>query len=45
VLVKDGHSTCDAEDISAPEMIELVNAELNPFAAVVPQAEIDFQDD
>jgi nicotinamidase-related amidase len=44
VLVKDGHSTCDAEDIRAPEMIELVNAELNPFAAVVPQAEIDFQD-
>jgi nicotinamidase-related amidase len=45
VLVKDGHSTCDADDIRAPEMIELVNAELKPFAAVVPQAEIDFQDD
>jgi nicotinamidase-related amidase len=45
VLVKDGHSTFDAEDISAPEMIELVNEELNPFAAVVPQAEIDFQNE
>lgn len=43
VLVQDGHSTFDVHDMTAPELIELVNAELNPFAELMPIANIDFQ--
>jgi nicotinamidase-related amidase len=43
VLIQDGHSTFDTEDMSAAELIELVNAELRPFANVLSISEVDFR--
>jgi nicotinamidase-related amidase len=43
MLVRDGHSTFDVEDMDAPELIELVNAELSSFAWLLETSEVDFQ--
>lgn len=44
VLARDGHSTFDVEDLSAPELVELVNEELSSFANVVSISELYFLD-